>query len=167
VSTSDFEKSYAAAQAMLMNQADVPPMIIHTLRVLVDPASFPPGHAKWVEDGVRAILKNWEREEDLGQLKRAIGLDLPKRRRKELTMRSETEICAAIADAALAGTANPNKAAGDKLDADERKVQRAWKRWGPVYLARLKDMESRALAEECPKIRRAIDVLEKLPGDKK
>jgi hypothetical protein len=89
-------------------------------------------------------------------LRHELGLKLPKKPRTAVTIRRETAIAAAIANAAVAGTGNPKKAAGSELDADEREVQRAWKTWGPVYLAQLQLMQCRMPRNERVKIGRAI-----------
>jgi hypothetical protein len=166
VNRHDLEKSHAARQAMVNNQADPPPMIIHILRVLLDPKSYPPGHAKWVEDGARAILKNWEHAEDPFQLKLDLGLTGPKRS-KERTMRRETTIAAAVANAALAGAEDPRRVAREELKVTAHDVRTVWKTWATVYIEQLRLMISRAPAEERPTIQRAILVLEKLSKDKK
>jgi hypothetical protein len=158
---------------MLRAQADLPPAIIHILQVLLDPTSYPPAHTAWVQDGVRATLANWEREEDLERLKRDLGLDLPKKRRKTLTMRQETGIAAAIVDAALAGESNPIKTVTERLGRKlgeqgdvARRVQRAWKTWRRVYLARLELRKPQVSPADRSKIRGAIKSL-KPPGMKR
>jgi hypothetical protein len=148
------------ARTMLEAQADLPPTIIHSLQVLLDRASFPPAHVTWVEEGVRAIVAKWDRTEDLAQLRSDLGVGAgQKTRTKTLTMRRQTAIAASIANAAIAGAAKPKKVAGDEHQADDRELQRAWERWGPVYLARLELMKIQADREKRVKIRRAIDLL--------
>jgi hypothetical protein len=150
------------AVAMLAAQADIPPAIIHTLRVLLNPSGYPPDHVKWVESGIRATLKHWEYTEDIEQLKVDLGLNLPKKRRKELTMKRETTIVAAIVNAALAGDHKPKRTAADKLQADDREVQRAWRAWKPVYLARLHMAASQAPRTESQRILAALGRLQSL-----
>jgi hypothetical protein len=147
------------ARAMSAAQADLPPAIIHILHVLLDRTSFPPGHAEWVEDGVHKTLETWERTEDLAQLRCDLGLDAGKKRRRTLTMRRATAIAVSIVIAALAGAADPMKAAGDEHQADAREVQRAWKAWGPVYLAHLELMRSQLPRQKRGNIRAAIALL--------
>lgn len=148
------------AAAVLAAQADIPPAVIHTLRVLLNPSGYPPDHVEWVQSGARAILAHWEHTEDLEQLRADLGLNLPKKRRKELTMKRETTIAAAIVDAALAGDDNPKRTVADRLQADDREVQRAWKTWKTVYLARLHLTASQASEAEGRAIRLAISRLQ-------
>jgi hypothetical protein len=166
VSKRAFARSRAAALTMSKHQADPPPMIIHMLRVLLDRESYTPSHAQWVEDEARALLKNWVEHEDLVQLKQDLGL-LGKKRRKALTMKRETTIVATIVDDALADT--PKKGAKLKQDlgllqADHREVQRAWKKWGSVYIERLRMQLPSVSPGDRAKIRKAIAILN---GDKK
>jgi hypothetical protein len=148
----------SGVRAQLQAQAPPPPMIIYTLQVLLDPAPYPPDHVQWVRNSTKAILAKWERCEDPKQLKRDLGLTGPKRR-KSLTAQRELALASAIVDATVAGDAKPNRTAGDKLQADEREVQRAWKKWKPVYLARLELLAIQASPEDRSKIRAAIDHL--------
>lgn len=157
-------KKVASSANFVPPWAHPPPAIIHTLRVLLNPAAFPPGQADWVKDGVRTTLKGWDAHEDIAQLKRDLGL-VGRKRRKGLTVRREFAICMAIEKAALEGSANPKQCAGDTLDADEREVQRAWSKWNAAIYERLYLMKARvSTAAGSAKIQLAMKLL-KYPGD--
>lgn len=122
--------------------ADRPPEIVELLQAVRDRAKSSPDRVQRMDERIKAILDNWERDEDIEQLKRDLGLNLTKKRRREVTVKNELRLANAVVNAALIGEINPKRAAAEKLGIDERQVQRAWKAWGSVCLASLKHLAS-------------------------
>lgn len=115
--------------------ADDEPAIIRFLRIICDGDGGNPTQRQWAMDALGRALANWKRDENLDQLKRDLGLVGQKKRRRVSTVRNESMIAMACRDAALNGSERPFDEMATNFGWNIERVERAWKEWGPMYIA--------------------------------
>jgi hypothetical protein len=120
--------------------ADPEPRIISLLRTLLDLGNCaPPVEQEHARKALAEIVSKWDKQEDLTQLRRELGVGPQKKRRKNSTVAREESITIAIVNAALRGQQKPKDVAAVQFDADIKEVDRAWKKW---RFLRIRTLES-------------------------
>jgi hypothetical protein len=118
--------------------ADPEPAIITYLRVICGQYGREQDRLKWAHQKLEVILEDWDRDENMDQLRSSLGVNPAKKRRLTETARRDLEITTAIVNAALRGEKQPKGAAAKELNIpDIRAVQRAWERWGAIQIRML------------------------------
>jgi hypothetical protein len=117
--------------------ADPDPWIIRMLRIIQHRTDTSGTEPAWVATYLESILRDWERGENLDQLKTDLGLTYARKRRTARTVRRESELAIACVEQALAGSKNPIKDVAAQMKEEVRQVQRAWKTWREFYLGNL------------------------------
>jgi len=136
------------------------PSIVWSLRAVLNPETQSPERLAWIKDGLRKMLEDWDRGEDLEELKRNLGVaGESDRRRRTSTVRRETTIVVAIINEALAGHKNAKRMGAEKCDCDIRKAQRYWKMWGAAHLQNLESQAPYVSHDDRQKILVALEIL--------
>ncbi len=140
--------------------ADPPPLVIDWLTVLCSERASDTDRARAMK-ALRAVLANWNRFEDLDQLKLDLGIEGAARaRRKQSVSNRDERLSMAVMSAAMSGYTNPFKRASEQTGEDPKTVKRAWIRFAALRLSGLDAIASLDHPQFSDAARAAIAILE-------
>ncbi|HZO22284.1 MAG TPA: hypothetical protein VFB37_07230 [Steroidobacteraceae bacterium] len=161
--------SRAPAKGVRVPYADLEPGIITLLRAIrgcqhrLRTGDVHPVQAqrlRWALEALDNIVVDWDKTENLNELKTALGVQSNKKRRRNATVRAETNIAVALVNAAVSGNTEPFEAVANQLDLPIERVTRAWRTWQSFYIAQL-NISAGKNPEQRRAARAAIDRLKK------
>ncbi len=108
--------------------ADPDPAIIEHLRVLRHEVSTP-AEIQRAHDYIDALLLAWRNNEDMTELRAALGVASTKKRRRSRTVAIEWNTALAVMSAAMNGHTDAFDRVATDHQLDIKRVERAWKEW--------------------------------------